>query len=107
MSSPSKFPLNAWYAAAWDEDVGRTPVARTICGKKVALFRRLDRSVAALEDACLHRLLPLSMGRVEGNNLVCTYHGMTFDGGGKCVRMPLPSESPASGACIGTYPLIE
>ena len=100
-------PLNAWYAASWDEDVGRTPVAKTICDKKVVMYRRCDGTAVALEDVCLHRLLPLSMGRVEDDNLICAYHGMTFDGSGKCVRMPVRSEFPAPGAKIRNFPLIE
>lgn len=56
------YPLNAWYAAAWDKDLGRTPLARTICGVPVVLYRAVERTAVALEDACLHRLLPLSMG---------------------------------------------
>jgi len=33
----------------------------------------------ALEDACWHRLMPLSLGRMEGDHLVCRYHGLAFD----------------------------
>lgn len=35
---------NQWYVAAWDCEVDRTPLARTICGEPVLLYRRLDRS---------------------------------------------------------------
>ena len=107
MTATDQFPLNAWYAAAWDNDVQDQPVARTICGKSVVLYRQQDDTAVALEDVCLHRLLPLSMGRVEGDRLVCGYHGMAFDGHGKCVRMPTPSEAPAPGAKVGNYPVVE
>ena len=30
------------------------------------LYRKLDRSLVAMRDACPHRLLPLSMGIKEG-----------------------------------------
>ena len=58
------FPLNAWYAAAWDAEVKRELLARTICNKKIVLYRTQDDRAVALEDACWHRLVPLSMGRL-------------------------------------------
>ena len=64
------FPLNAWYAAAWDADIKHALFPRTICGKHVVMYRKADGSVAALEDACWHRLVPLSKGRLEGVPLV-------------------------------------
>ena len=27
------FPLNAWYAAAWDHEVGRNLLPKTICNR--------------------------------------------------------------------------
>ncbi len=63
---PSPFPLNAWYAAAWDVDLKHALFPRTICGKHVVMYRKADGQVAALEDACWHRLVPLSKGRLEG-----------------------------------------
>ena len=59
------FPLNAWYAAAYDVEVKAALLSRTLCNQKIVMFRRKDGSVAALEDACWHRLLPLSKGRLH------------------------------------------
>ncbi|MGE3247715.1 MAG: Rieske 2Fe-2S domain-containing protein, partial [Beijerinckiaceae bacterium] len=55
------FPLNAWYAAAWSHEVEHALTARKICGKDVVLYRQNNGEVAALENACWHRLLPLSL----------------------------------------------
>ena len=46
------FPQNAWYAAAYDVELGRTLLARTICNVAMVMFRKLDGSLAVLEDAC-------------------------------------------------------
>lgn len=35
------YPLNAWYAAAWDVEVGRELLARTICDQELVLYRQL------------------------------------------------------------------
>ena len=64
MTDGKPFPINAWYPAAWGSEVGRKLQARTICEQDIVLFRRTDGAVAALEDACWHRLLPLSLGRL-------------------------------------------
>ena len=61
------FPLSAWYAAAYDVELKRALLPRTICNHKIVLFRRENGQAAALEDACWHRLLPLSLGRLEGD----------------------------------------
>ena len=54
----------------------------------MVFWRKSDGAIAALEDACWHRLLPLSMGWLEGDEVVCRYHGLAFDGKGQCTRMP-------------------
>lgn len=101
------FPLNAWYAAAWNHEVGRRePLARTVCNKRIVLWRKADGVISALEDACGHRLLPLSMGWLEGDNLVCRYHGLAFDGKGQCTRMPAQEKLNPS-ARVQAYPAIE
>ena len=52
MKTPTTaFPLNAWYAAAYDVEVRHALLPRTICNQKVVLFRRTDGQVAVLEDA--------------------------------------------------------
>lgn len=101
------FPLNAWYAAAWRHEVGRVEIlARTLCDRKLALWRTTGGAVVALDDACWHRLLPLSMGRLEGDNLVCRYHGLAFDASGRCTRMPSRDRINSS-ACVRSYPVVE
>ena len=77
------FLRNCWYVAAWAAEVGAAPLARTICGAPVALFRTGSGEAVALEDRCCHRNLPLSMGRVEGEALRCGYHGLLFDRDGR------------------------
>jgi hypothetical protein len=44
--------------------------------------------VAVLEDACWHRLLPLSMGRLDGDEVTCGYHGLVYNAEGRCTHMP-------------------
>lgn len=99
-------PLNAWYAAAYDVEVQRSLLSRTVANQKLVLYRQLDGGVAALEDACWHRLLPLSMGRLEGDELVCGYHGLVYNPQGQCTHMP-SQETINPSACVRAYPVAE
>jgi len=101
------WPINQWYVAAWDYEIDRNPLARTICGEPIMLYRRFDRRVVAMRDACPHRMLPLSMGIKEGDNIRCRYHGLLIDSEGNGVEMPLKKDPIARTACVQTYPIIE
>ena len=101
-----RFPLNAWYVAAWDAEVGRKPLARTICNRDLVLYRRLDGEPVVLADACWHRLLPLSLGSLINDEIQCGYHGLRFDNGGRCTHMPSQGTINPS-ACVRAYPVVE
>jgi vanillate O-demethylase monooxygenase subunit len=99
------FLKNCWYVAAWDREVGETPMARTLCGVPVVLYRGASGAVAALEDRCCHRNLPLSMGTIEGEDLRCGYHGLRYDASGTCVEVPGQRQIPP-GARVRSFPLV-
>lgn len=105
-TAPNHFPLNAWYAAAYDVEVGRSLLARTVCNQKLVLYRQTDGRLAALEDACWHRLLPLSLGRLEGDEVVCGYHGLVYNAEGRCTHMP-SQETINPSACVRRFPVVE
>ncbi|MDT8265302.1 Rieske 2Fe-2S domain-containing protein, partial [Roseomonas sp. DSM 102946] len=98
--------MNAWYAAAWDAEVKRELLARTICNKKVVLYRTQDDRAVALEDACWHRLVPLSMGRLKGDEVQCAYHGLRFNARGRCTFMPSQDTINPS-ASVRSFPVVE
>jgi phenylpropionate dioxygenase-like ring-hydroxylating dioxygenase large terminal subunit len=107
MATSATFPLNAWYAAAYDVEVGRNLMARTICGQQLVFYRRSqDGAAVALEDACWHRLMPLSLGRLEGDEVVCGYHGLVFNSDGRCTSMP-SQETINPSACVRSFPVVE
>ena len=100
------FLRNYWYAAAWDHEVKRTPLARTVCGEPIVLYRQVSGALSAFEDCCPHRLLPLSKGYLKDDHLVCRYHGLEFDECGRCVWMPGQS-GVHKDATIRVYPVVE
>jgi phenylpropionate dioxygenase-like ring-hydroxylating dioxygenase large terminal subunit len=100
------FLRNAWYAATWSKDLTDKPLGRTFLNEKVVLFRQAGGAVAALEDRCCHRAAPLSLGEVDGEYLVCGYHGLRFDATGRCVEVPGQKSIPR-GAAVRHYPVFE
>jgi vanillate O-demethylase monooxygenase subunit len=103
----AQFVRNAWYAAAYsDELVAGKPLPIVMLREPVVLYRRRDGAPAALEDRCVHRSLPLSMGRVQGDVLECGYHGLQFDCEGRCVRIPGQSAIPEA-ARVRSYRVVE
>src|SRR5258708_6152703 len=104
MSDP--FVSDAWYVAAWSDQLADRPLARVVLEQPVVLFRRGDGSPAALEDRCVHRRLPLSLGRIRGDALECGYHGLVFDTTGRCVKIPGQTTIPP-GARVRSYPVVE
>lgn len=67
---------------------GETPQAFKLLGQDIVLFLDAQGRPAALQDRCCHRTAKLSKGRCVGGQLQCGYHGWTYDGGGKVVRIP-------------------
>lgn len=101
-------PLNAWYVAAWDYEVtGRAILARTICGKPLALYRTADGRPVVLADACWHRLAPLSKGKLIGaEEIQCPYHGLRYNAAGRCTHMPA-QETVNPSAAVPSYPVVD
>ncbi|KEQ53861.1 aromatic ring-hydroxylating dioxygenase subunit alpha [Sphingobium chlorophenolicum] len=98
---------NAWYVAGWTEDIpAGKPKGMMILDQPVVIWRNEAGAVHALEDRCVHRLAPLSLGRCEGANLRCMYHGFLFDAGGRVVGIPGQEEIPSI-ARVRSYPVAE
>jgi phenylpropionate dioxygenase-like ring-hydroxylating dioxygenase large terminal subunit len=106
MTTTSSFPVQQWYVAALGSEVGRTPLARTVCNEPLVMFRRRDNSLAVLDDRCPHRLYQLSRGQLVDDDIECGYHGLRFDGSGACTRIPAQKQIPA-GFGVRSFPATE
>ncbi|VTU22250.1 Toluene-4-sulfonate monooxygenase system iron-sulfur subunit TsaM1 [Variovorax sp. SRS16] len=105
-TSMKQYVYNTWYPLAWARDVRHELTKRRVLEEDIVVFRGEDGRVAALEDACPHRLAPLSLGTLRGNAVECGYHGLTFDCSGRCVRVPGQDTVPAS-IQVRAYPTTE
>ena len=102
----SEWPMDAWYAAAYDTEVGRQLAPFKVAGLPVVLYRTLAGVPVALADACWHRLVPLSMGKLCGDDVECGYHGIRYDTEGGCTFMPAQKTiNPSAG--VQSYPTVE
>jgi phenylpropionate dioxygenase-like ring-hydroxylating dioxygenase large terminal subunit len=95
---------NRWFILCASGELGAKPLARTLQGVPLVLFRDERGRPAALLDRCPHRNVPLSLGRVREGQLECGYHGWRFDGGGACRAVPgLLGEPGAKSRCAQGY----
>ncbi|MBP6900152.1 MAG: aromatic ring-hydroxylating dioxygenase subunit alpha [Burkholderiaceae bacterium] len=105
-----RFPLDQWYVAGFASELQQgpdaRPLARTLLNQKLVLFRSGDGGVAALEDRCCHRSLPLSCGTLEATGLRCGYHGMLYAADGQCIEIPGQARIPAK-ARVRSYQVVE
>lgn len=97
---------NAWYSAGWAHDYPAEPTAVTLLDERVVIYRGEDGAPVAMEDRCPHRLAPLSLGRCEGSNIRCMYHGLLFAPDGRCVKIPGQPVIPEA-VRVKVYPVVE
>ena len=77
-----------WYAVLPMDKLAAGPQPFTLLGENIVLWKKSDGTPAAVRDRCCHRTARLSKGFVEGDHIVCGYHGWTYDCSGACVKIP-------------------
>lgn len=77
-----------WYPVAFSREVRAAPYATRLLDERVVLYRISDGTVRAAKDICYHRGAPMSLGHVEGDEIVCKYHGLRYDQDGRCTCIP-------------------
>jgi len=48
-------------------------------GDKVVCLTNVNGAVSAIDNVCLHRGGPLGQGVIEGDKLICPWHGWLWD----------------------------
>jgi phenylpropionate dioxygenase-like ring-hydroxylating dioxygenase large terminal subunit len=101
----------AWYYAMPSRRLRpRQMLAKTMLGEPIVLGRDAEGCVFALRDIYPHRPMPLSVGRFDGREIECRYHGWHFDVGGR--RTAIPSlvagqNANAGSVSVAGYPVRE
>ncbi|HZU14821.1 MAG TPA: aromatic ring-hydroxylating dioxygenase subunit alpha [Chloroflexota bacterium] len=92
-----------WHVVARSSAVADRPVGVDLLGERVVLWRS-GGEIRAARDLCIHRGTRLSIGRLDGDRLVCAYHGWEYDGEGRCVFIPAhPDRDPPAKARVEMY----
>jgi len=78
----------AWYVACSSGDLERKPLARSVLGYPMVLFRGAGGTATALLDRCAHRNVPLSLGSMVEGRIECRYHGWQYGTEGRCEKIP-------------------
>ena len=108
MTEEMTYLLNAWYVAALSTEVdGEELFHRKIADRSILIYRKQDGDPVALRDRCPHRFLPLSMGKRDGDDIVCHYHALKFDCTGQCIHSPHGDGSIPNLAVVQSFPLVE
>jgi phenylpropionate dioxygenase-like ring-hydroxylating dioxygenase large terminal subunit len=82
-----------WYPVVPMSRLADGPKPFTLLGTEIAVWLDSSGAPAAVRDRCCHRTAKLSCGFSDGDNIVCGYHGWTFDRSGRCVRVPQRPDS--------------
>ena len=102
----ANYPTKCWYVAATSDELGDAPLGRRLLGRDVVLWRTPDGQAVAFDDRCAHRGFPLSDGHVDGDRLVCGYHGCAYTADGRCVHVPTQPDVP-TGMSVRAFPILE
>src|ERR1700723_778789 len=77
-----------WYPVMPIADLAGGPRPFRLMGEDIVLFIDARGTPAALKDRCCHRTAKLSKGWCVEGDLVCGYHGWTYNRDGRVVSMP-------------------
>lgn len=101
------FILRRWYCAAWADELSDQLLPRKILGKPILLFREETGTARAIINLCSHKLAPLHLGKRVGSTVECGYHGLRFDGHGRCVHNPQDPRRVPANASVASFPIVE
>lgn len=106
-ASDWKILARHWFPIAAATSVGSAPAPVTLLDVNLVVYR-LGGAIRVALDQCPHRGVPLSLGCVEGDHLVCAYHGLHFASDGQCRRIPAqPTVTPSLRFRLTVLPAIE
>lgn len=107
---PPYYLWNHWYVAARSSSVPAGGTFRTtMLEQPVLLVRTRDGQLHAVQDRCLHLGASLALGKLEGDCLVCPFHGWRYQADGRLVDIPAlgPTEGAPANLALRSYPVRE
>jgi 3-phenylpropionate/trans-cinnamate dioxygenase ferredoxin subunit len=91
--------MEDWIKVATLEECPPGSLRSVMVGMEPVVLANVDGTIHAVVDRCSHEDLPLSDGELDGDILVCQYHGARFDVASGAPR-GLPAVKP-----VKTFPV--
>ncbi len=80
---------NQWYVILESKEVKRKEVVGIErLGKRLVLWRTENGKLNCTDSVCAHRGADLGLGKSVGDRIRCPFHGLEFNGSGRCVLIP-------------------
>lgn len=97
-----------WHPVAYSDEVTGQPLASRLLDVDLVVYRT-SAGVVVARDLCLHRGSMLSLGKMDGDEIVCAYHGWRYGHDGACTRIPSqpPERRISPRVRLLTYPAAE
>jgi phenylpropionate dioxygenase-like ring-hydroxylating dioxygenase large terminal subunit len=97
-----------WHPVLASNALADQPVAVSLLGSDLVLWKDASGKAHAWVDRCPHRGAKFSLGRVVNDRLECGYHGWQFAPSGQCTLVPaLPTFAPPASHCAQVFELQE
>ncbi|WP_067895668.1 Rieske 2Fe-2S domain-containing protein [Nocardia vaccinii] len=105
---PLSMKPTGWFQVAWSAEVGVGDVHRMkYFDTEMISWRSTDGRVAVMDAYCEHLGAHLGFGgHVEGDRIVCPFHGWEWNHEGRNVCVPYENH-PNKGRRIRSYPVVE
>jgi phenylpropionate dioxygenase-like ring-hydroxylating dioxygenase large terminal subunit len=95
-----------WYVAARSAEVGSKPLGIDLFGGRLVCYRTTTGEPVVMDARCWHMGADLSAGSLEGDQVVCPFHGWRYGPSGQCEHTPAQPDNPAC-ARQQTYQTVE
>ncbi|RFA24469.1 Rieske (2Fe-2S) protein [Alkalilimnicola ehrlichii] len=92
-----------WYPVIPVERLQDGPKPFRLLGEEIVVWLDSNGVPKAVQDRCCHRSAKLSLGWVDGDAIVCPYHGWSYDGAGTCVKIPQTPDRPSNRAKVRAF----
>jgi phenylpropionate dioxygenase-like ring-hydroxylating dioxygenase large terminal subunit len=97
----------AWLPVARSDELAEKPIATRLLDVDIVVYRT-GATARVARDLCSHRGAALSRGWVQGDTIVCPYHGFRYAPDGRCTLVPAHPDLPISPKLrIVTFPTVE
>lgn len=105
---PLSMQPTGWFQVAWSAEVDIGAVHRMkYFGRELIAWRAADGQIAVMDAYCQHLGAHLGFGgHVEGDRVVCPFHGWEWNRQGRNVCVPY-EKHPNKGRRIRSYPVVE